>query len=599
MASMSHGLSDDGIELVEDYTEGAQTTRIWSSADACPSGISLLKPYAMDETVSGGASPGKALWSRTKLLWRSARGYGKGNVAALAPDGRSVASAEGFGSPVVWHPDPEAAGQHGAIYYNAEPRGHSLPPWLPQAADAKQSETPLSPGQRSPDGKGGVQLTREMVRDRKFFETVTCVTFSKCGSFLLTTSVIKDRSRGSSVQSAANLWRKVPHDGGGAPESESGDAMRSSAAGWQHVRTFAQTARRKDTGHYITLPAASEGGSSRSVPCTINGACFSANGERIVTVGDDGAAIVWSRDEICSADFTDDFNTRTRLAYGHPRLAHDEEANAGHVDNVRHTGHVGLGKSVSFAMRELTRVNEKQALEQMSPTEQAKTPVHAEASYPITSVAFSSDAIGRILTGGKDGRAVLWRVPVDLPIRELKARYVIDEKNREQEVLEHRLGQRDPDSHRGVTCVAFVAGRRHGAGHKRHDFDTGARWLTGGMDGVVVVWDASTNVIAARLDYGHGSPSASKVNSASFSAHGDFVLSGGSDGCACLWELRTQLVVARMRHTLHKTKRSVTSVAIRETPGGRVLMTAGNDGELSLCTVIFHANLAHSLTRSP
>ena len=71
----------------------------------------------------------------------------------------------------------------------------------------------------------------------------------------------------------------------------------------------------------------------------------------------------------------------------------------------------------------------------MDPQEQAKTPVHAEASYSITSVAFSSDNIGRILTGGKDGRAVLWRVPVDLPIAALKPRYVIDVKNREQVVL--------------------------------------------------------------------------------------------------------------------------------------------------------------------
>ena len=334
--------TDEGIELgapVEDYTEGVQTTRIWASADACPSGITILKPYSLSSSIGGMASHGKALWSRTRSVWRSARGYGKGDVAALAPCGTSVASAHGFGSPGMWNPDPEAAGRHGAIYYNSEPSVHDLPHWLPPAAEAADEDTKADkPGKAAPMK---AKLTREMLRDN-LFETVTCVTFSQCGTFLLTTSVIKDRNqkvgaRASALQSAANLWRKVPHDGGGAPESprsedgalsspHSGELLPGRAAdrdaeaktGWRHVRTFAQTSRTKDTGHFIHVPAATERGASRRAPCTINAACFSANGKRIVTAGDDGTAIVWSLDSLCSSHFRDNFNTRTRLQYGHP-----------------------------------------------------------------------------------------------------------------------------------------------------------------------------------------------------------------------------------------------------------------------------------------
>lgn len=514
------------------YSEGI---RIWSSADARPSGAVPLRRDA-DRASS--------------------------SIAALSPDGACVVGAECVGADqghdklVCWTPNPNAAHTSGQIYAPNQPCAVELV----EDIGSSSAADPSSPIGSPPVDKDGKDLGGEQV---------TCIAFSPCGTMLLTACVVDNGyDTEHIIQSCAKLWTK------------------SAASGaWEHRRNFATAALGQPMEGHHAVP----GSEVEDQPSKINAVAFSANGARVVTAGDDGCAILWDVKLLLTDGFRETNETTTHLHYGHPKFS-GEGVDNNTLFNAKHRGHIsrenskGITKSVSVIMRETEiMVAEKERAAKQTPLERAATPIVVGHSWPITSVAFSCDSLGQLLTGGMDGRAVLWDVPSDLLINEVRSCYVINPDDREQVLYSHRWGQREPMRDRAINDVAFLEGHRRGLGSNRHGFDTGSRWATGGVDGTIVVWDAATHEIVARLERGHGGlGAAAKIHAVAFARDGATLISGGSDGFACLWDLTTQIVVARLRHAScsESTKKSVTSVAIRDVDQGRVMMTAGVDGSV-------------------
>ena len=152
------------------YSEGI---RIWSSADARPSGAVPLRRDA-DRASS--------------------------SIAALSPDGACVVGAECVGADqghdklVCWTPNPNAAHTSGQIYAPNQPCAVELV----EDIGSSSAADPSSPIGSPPVDKDGKDLGGEQV---------TCIAFSPCGTMLLTACVVDNGyDTEHIIQSCAKLW---------------------------------------------------------------------------------------------------------------------------------------------------------------------------------------------------------------------------------------------------------------------------------------------------------------------------------------------------------------------------------------------------------
>lgn len=108
---------------------------------------------------------------------------------------------------------------------------------------------------------------------------------------------------------------------------------------------------------------------------------------------------------------------------------------------------------------------------------------------------------------------------------------------------------------------------------------TGDRVVTAGGDGRVILWDASGDY-AGELADDDGQAHSERANHAVFSPRGDLIATAGWDGVAKLWDAATG---ARIAPPLAGHRGRVHSVAF--SPDGQLLATAGQDGTARLWSV--------------
>ncbi|KDD74865.1 hypothetical protein H632_c1024p0, partial [Helicosporidium sp. ATCC 50920] len=233
------------------------------------------------------------------------------------------------------------------------------------------------------------------------------------------------------------------------------------------------------------------------------------------------------------------------------------------------------------------------AMQQYSPDEDEAVHTFLGHGREVYAAAWHPSAGDLVATGGADDRAFLWRVGQD----------AYEETQGEVKELS---GHTDT-----VASLAFS-----------HD---GTLLATGGMDGLVMVWDASTGALVQRLEgpgdavewvrwhprgnivlagssdcgcwmwlaqtgvlmqcfLGHRGP----VSAGAFSPDGRVVATGGGEGdCGVrLWNPKTgECLAALSQHDQHAG--SIT--ALSWAPDGAALLTASEDGTARVCSVQFAA----------
>lgn len=101
----------------------------------------------------------------------------------------------------------------------------------------------------------------------------------------------------------------------------------------------------------------------------------------------------------------------------------------------------------------------------------------------------------------------------------------------------------------------------------------GTRFITGGGDGTVLVWDLATGTLAAPPPTGHFDA----VTALSVAADGTRIVSGDAEGIVWIWDLATGVPIDRI---LTGHTGSVEALAV--TPDGTCIITGGDDGTVRI-----------------
>jgi WD40 repeat protein/tryptophan-rich sensory protein len=169
----------------------------------------------------------------------------------------------------------------------------------------------------------------------------------------------------------------------------------------------------------------------------------------------------------------------------------------------------------------------------------ARTLTFDEHSGPIWTVAFSPDG-ERILTGSEDGRVIVW------------------------DAIQGRALERLPAHQDPVRVVAWSP--------------DGSRFLTASVDGTAIVWDAATVTNSVLVLESRGGPHAGyhlsgerNIWSAAFSPNARRIVTGGDDGVVRVWDASSGLELL----AIEGPAEAVLSVAF--SPDGRSIFAGSAD----------------------
>jgi len=271
----------------------------------------------------------------------------------------------------------------------------------------------------------------------------------------------------------------------------------------------------------------------------VTAVAFSANGQRALTLGEDGSARLWdAKTGKFLAELRGQFNFATVAAFspdgqrivtaGVDRIGRLWDAKTGQaLAELR--GHAGPVTAVEFSPRgQRVLIASEDGTCQLWHVATGKALAELLGhSGPVKAVVFSPDS-QRILTASEDGTGRLWDVKTGMVLFELRG----------------HLGP--------VTAAAFSP--------------DGQRVLTGSKDKAAWLWDATTGKVLLELR-GHLGP----VTVAAFSPDGQRVLTIGGGWTAWLWDAATGKSLAELSGHSGPVKAAMFS------PDGRRILTASVD----------------------